>query len=110
MESVKKRTAWDGVPSGYPTKRVDQFNEHQHLIVQALEEANKEKSELRQLIEAQKEIESLKVEVKTGGETTVQNNIDNSANYWGTWNANELRSYLMEATQNWTLQKEFEGA
>lgn len=79
MESVKKRTAWDGVPSGYPTKRVDQFNEHQHLIVQALEEANKEKTELRQLIEAQKEIES-------------------------------LRSYLMEATQNWTLQKEFEGA
>lgn len=88
------------------TKRIDDANEHQRIASEALEVANRERGELKQLNEAQaKEIGSLKAEVGAIGEAEVLKykenfhttpEYDDFANYWASWAAKEVMSRLRE--------------
>lgn len=104
------------------TKKVDQANDYQKLTSEALEEANKERVELRKLTEGQAdEINSLKAEAKTIGEVAIQNYKDNFentpeydefANYWTSWAAKEMMSLLRERHPDLDinfLEEEFGG-
>lgn len=93
---------------------IDHANKHHCLVIEALKASNKEKTKLRQWVEAHvEEIDYLKIEAKIVGESAVLHFIDHFeehelydtfTNYWASWNAQAILQCMRKAHPNLDVQ------